>query len=142
MIAERPCCSWLLDVWQPGERVFIEHHHFAEEYLPPIYEDALEYTAFGIAQFKRRADRDGVRLAILSATADMGTRGDPQFDRLNAIAETRGIPIISDYDYILKQGYDKADGRWRFDGHWNATGHQWVAEAILEWLKENQEVCD
>ena len=142
MIAERPCCSWLLDVWRPGERVFIEHHHLAEEYLPPIYEDALEYTAFGIDQFKRRADRDGVRLAILSATADMGTRGDPQFDRLNAIAETRGIPVISDYDYIVRQEHDEWNGRWDANIHWNATGHQWVAEAILEWLKENQEVCD
>ena len=142
MIAERPCCSWLLDAWAPGERVFIEHHHFAEEYLPPIYEDALEYTAFGIDQFKRRADRDGVHLAILSATADMGTRGDPQFDRLNAIAEARGIPVISDYDYIVRQGHDEWNGRWDANIHWNATGHQWVAEAILEWLKENQDVCD
>ena len=142
MAAERPCCAWLLDAWQPGERVFIRHHPFTENILPPIYENALEYTAFGIDQFKRRADRDRVRLAILSTTADMGTRGDPQFDRLSAIAEARGIPVISDYDYIVRQGHDEWIGRWRANIHWNAVGHQWVAEAILEWLKENQEVCD
>ena len=28
----------------------------------------------------------------------------------------------------------------RNDRHWNATGHQWAAEAVLEWLKENQQV--
>ena len=128
MLAEHPCCASLLDVWQPGES-------FA-------YEDMQEYTAFGIDQFMRRTDRDGARLAILAATGDMGKAGDPQFDLLSAIAETRGIPVISDYDYIVRQGYDEWDGRWRSDEHWNATGHQWVAEAILEWLKRNQDVCD
>lgn len=142
MIAERPCCSWLPDVWQHGERGFIERHQFAENNLPPIYEDMLEYTAFGIEQFKRRTDRDGVRLAILSTTADMGMRGDPQFDRLNAIAEAHGIPVISDYAYIVKQGHDEWNLRWHANIHWNATGHQRVAEAILEWLKSNQDVCD
>ena len=128
ILAERPCCAALLKTWQPGE-------DFA-------YEDMQEYTAFSIDQFKRRADRDGARLAIMAVTGDMGTQGDPQFDLLNSIAKTRGIPVISDYNYILKQGYDEWNGRWRSDGHWNATGHQWVAEAILEWLKDNQDVCD
>ena len=142
MLAERPCCASLLNDWQPGERVFMRHHPLSEKRLPPIYEDALEYTDFSIDQFKRRADRHGAQLAILAATEDMGTQGVPQFDRLSAIADARGIPLISDYDYILKQGYNAADGRWRSDGHWNATGHQWAAEAFLEWLKDNQDICD
>ena len=135
MLAERPCCALLSDDWNPSRS-------FNEESLPPVFEEALEYTAFGMEQFKRRADRDDARLAILAATVDMGTQGDPQFDRISAIAEARGIPIISDYDYIVRQGYDAQEGTWAFDGHWNATGHQWAAEAILEWLKENQDVCD
>ena len=134
MLADRPCCASLTKVYQDTQ--------LAEESLPPALEEALEYTAFGIEQFKRRADRDGARLAILSATARMGTRGDPQFDRLNAIAEARGIPIISDYAYNVRQGRDPWEGILRHDAHLNATGHQWVAEAVLEWLKENQEVCD
>ena len=142
MIAERPCCAWLLDVWRPGLEWTPIGHPFMEERLPPVYEEALEYTAFAVEQFKRRADRDDARLAILAATVDMGTRGDPQFDRLSAIAEMYGIPVISYYDYIVNQRYDAEDGRWRSDPHWNATGHQWAAEAVLEWLKENQYVCD
>ena len=134
MLADRPCCASLTKVYQDTQ--------LAEESLPPALEEALEYTAFGIEQFKRRADRDGARLAILSATARMGTRGDPQFDRLNAIAEARGIPIISDYAYNLRQGRDPWEGILRHDAHLNATGHQWVAEAVLEWLKDNQDVCD
>ena len=145
MIAKRSCCVSLLDNWQPTIWDYLDQPlvwRFSQEHLPPAFEEALEYTAFGIDQFKRRADRDGAELVILSATDEMGTRGYPQFDRLSAIAETRGIPVISQYDYVVSQGYDYRDARWRDDVHWNATGHQWAAEAVLEWLKENQEVCD
>ncbi len=144
IITERPCCASLLDGWQPA----ISHYRlglgirFKEEHLPPVFEEALEYTDFGIEQFKRRADRDGVNLGIMAATPHMGTRGDPQFERLSAIAEARGIPIITQQDYIIRRGYDAQDGRWDDDPHWNATGHYWAAEAILEWLKTNQDVCD
>ena len=143
MIAERPCCASLLSGWKPKPDVVQQlFDMFAEERLPPAFQEALDYTEFGIDQFKRRTDRDGARLIILAATKDMGTPGDPQFDRLSAIAEARGIPIISDYAYILSQGRDVEDARWRSDNHWNPTGHQWAAEAVLEWLKANQQVCD
>ena len=144
MIAARPCCTALLDGWQvPRSRSSLTTGSpFENEHLPPVFEEALAYTAFGIEQFKRRADRDGARLAIMAVTPYMGTRGDPQFDRLSVIAEARDIPVFSDYDYIVRQGRDAGDGQWRFNGHWNATGHQWAAEAVLEWLKANQDVCD
>ena len=141
MIAERSCCTLLLEDWQPARWWGVDRQ-FMEERLPPILEEALEYTEFGVEQFKRRADRDGARLAILAATARMGMRGDPQFDRLSAIAEARGIPVLSDYDYIVRQGHDAGDGMWGSDGHWNVVGHRWAAEAVLEWLKANQDVCE
>ena len=143
MIAERPCCASMLDGWQPNHKYHLAVGvPFKKQHLTPVFQEALEYTAFGIDQFKRRTDRDGASLAILAATSHMGTRGDPQFDRLNAIAEPLGIPIISDYGYILRQGYDAGDAVYRSNIHWTPTGHQYVAEAVLEWLKENQEVCD
>ena len=140
-IAARACCASLRDGGLPSYSLVLGVP-FTEERLPPVLEEALEYTAFAIDQFKRRADRDGARLAIMAVTPHMGTRGDPQFDRLSAIADARGIPVISDYDYIVSQGHDAWEGHLRFDGHWNATGHQWAAEAVLEWLKANQDVCD
>ena len=141
MITDRPCCA--LGGWRPlGGSDLSLGRPFTKEHLPSILDETLEYTAFGIEQFKRRADRDGAKLAILAATSYMGTRGDPQFDRLNAIAEPLGIPIISQYEYVVSQGHNYQDARWRYDFHWNATGHQWAAEAILEWLKQNQDVCD
>ena len=142
MIAARPCCALMLDGWRPGEYQRFLDNLFLEEHLPPVFEEALEYTAFGIEQFKRRADRDGATLAILAASERMGTQGEPQFDRLSAIAEAHNVPLISQYDYVQAQGHNYKNGRYANDVHWNATGHQWVAEAVLEWLKENQEVCD
>ena len=142
IIAARPCCALMLDGWRPGEYQRFLDNLFLEEHLPPAFEEALEYTAFGIEQFKRRADRDGATLAILAASERIGTQGDPQFDRLNAIAEAHSVPLISQYDYVQAQGHDYRNGRHANDVHWNATGHQWAAEAVLEWLKENQEVCD
>ena len=148
-IAERPCCA-SLSGWRPSEKFPFtidaerEKNPFTWDAHPlsPVYEEALEYTAFGIAQIKRRSDRDGAALAILAATDSMGTRDDPQFERLNSIAEPLGIPVISQYEYVVSQGHNYQNARWRQDFHWNATGHQWAAEAVLEWLKENQEVCD
>ena len=106
--------------------------------LPPVYEDALDFTAFALDQFRERADRDGAALVILSAHRT-GTRSAPGFDRLTALAEPRGIPIIDYNDYVLRQGAKPwRDATWAHDGH---SGHQWAAEALLEYLKRNQELC-
>ena len=113
---------------------------FKEEELPPIFEEALEFTAFALDQFQERAERDGVSLVILS-TMSMGTLGDLPFDRMHAMAEERGIPVIDQAAYIRRQGKDIEDARWTYDGHWNLAGHQWAAEALLEYLKKNPHIC-
>ena len=146
MIAERPCCASILD-GMPGWRIDRDVQEqlsrmFSEERLPPGLEETLLYTAFGIEQFKRRSDRDGAALVILAATDRMGMPGEPQFERLSAIAEPLGIPVISQYDYVVRQGHDYQDYKWRTSTKWNAAGHQRTAEFIMEWLKANQDVCD
>ena len=106
--------------------------------LPPVYEDALDFT---LDQFRQRADRDSAALVILSSQT-IGTRGAPGFDRLTALAEPRGIPVIDLSDYVLRQGaVPWKDATWAHDGHWNAAGHRWAAEALLEYLKRNQAIC-
>ena len=142
MIAERPCCAWTLEIWRSTPTGHDVGRPFGEKHMPLDYVDALEYTTFAIEQFKRRADRDGARLMILRADKHTGTQGAHYIDRLSPIAEARGIPVISHYEYTVRQGHDVEDGQWRFNRHWNATGHQWVAEAVLEWLKQNQDVCE
>ena len=113
---------------------------FKWENLPPMAEEALEFTAFGLDQFKERADRDGIPLLIFS-TYTMGTQGDRRFDRMHAMAKERGIPVIDQTDYILRQGSQITDAHWKHDRHWNTIGHQWAAEALLEYLKENPHIC-
>ena len=112
---------------------------FDERDLSPRLEAALDFTAFGFDQFQERADRDGVSLVVLS-THTMGTRGDPAFDRMNALAAARGIPVIDQSDHVRRRGAALRDARWANDLHWNAAGHRWAAEALLDHLKRNPEV--
>ncbi len=139
ILSRRPPYTSLLDGWQPTTASGMTAVFHRKE-MPPYFESALDFTAFALDQFKERAEHDGVSLVILS-THTMKTRGYPIFDRLTALAETRGIPVIDQYDYILRQGARPEDARWAHDGHWNAAGHQWAAEALLEYLKRNQGVC-
>ncbi len=135
-----PSYAALLDGWRPTTRGSIGRPFTHTQDLPPVYEDALDFTAFALDQFRERAERDGAAVVILSSHT-MGTRGDLAFDRMTALAESRGIPVIDQYDYILRQGAGPRDAQWAHDGHWNAASHQWAAETLLEYLKQNQEIC-
>ena len=136
-----PGYAALHDGWRPTTREGINDPFLFAQDMPAIYEDALDFTAFALDQFRERADRDGVALVILS-TPHMGTRGDLAFDRLTALAESRDIPVIDYNNYVLRQGaVPWKDATWAHDGHWNAAGHRWAAEALLEYLKQNQEIC-
>ena len=136
-----PRYAALLDGWRPTTRGSIANPFKTAQDMPAIYEDALDFTAFALDQFRERADRDGAALVILSSHY-VGTRGDLEFDRLTALAEPRGIPVIDYNDYVLRQGaVPWKDATWAHDGHWNAAGHRWAAEALLEYLKRNQAIC-
>ena len=136
-----PRYAALFDGWRPTTRGDIQEPFLYARDLPPVYEDGLDFTGFALDQFKERADRDGVALVILS-THYIGTRGDLGFDRLTALAEPRDIPVIDYNDYVLRQGAElPRDVIWAHNRHWNAAGHRWAAEALLEYLKENQEIC-
>ena len=136
-----PRYAALLDGWRPTTRRDIPEPFLYAQDLPPVYEDGLDFTGFALDQFRERAARDGAALVILTSNY-MGTRGDLGFDRLTALAEPRGIPVIDYNNYVLRQGAaPRRDAGWAHDGHWNVTGHQWAAEVLLEYLKQNQEIC-
>ena len=107
---------------------------------PPVFKEALEFTGFALDEFKRRADRDGVHLVIL-AVHHVGDSRNPFRTTLNDLATTRGIPVLSQHDHILRQGGAIEDANWPYDGHWTPTGHQWAAEVLLDYLKQNPALC-
>lgn len=100
-----------------------------------IYREGMALTAFALDEFKKRATRDGARLVILRAEA-------PEGAPIMEMAAERGIPIIHLADYVRRQGGRMQDARWPKDRHWNPVGHQWAAEALLEYLARNRHVCE
>ena len=147
-LRRHPRYAPLLEGWRPSleerdSRRIFDDQVSAGEGLLPVFRDALDMTAFALDQFKARADRDGAALAILKTYA-LGGRKTPWGGLsgwLNAAAEARGIPVIGQYDYILRRGGRIEDARWPHDAHWSPTGHRWAAEALLEYLKQHPETC-
>ena len=138
LLSRRPGYAWLAGE-QPA-MIANEPESLEQETLSPAYEQSVAYTGFALEQFKARAERDGAALVIL-ATYRMGKPGDRIFDRLHDLAAARGIPVISQRAWIERRGGDVRDAHWPHDGHWSPIGHQWAAEALLEHLKQNQDVC-
>ena len=99
------------------------------------YMEPWVFTRFALAQFKRRADRDGATLMVL-AIHQLGGEGKYIFERLSATAESMDIPVVSQHDYIIKQGGHIKDARFTVDHHWTSEGHQWAAEAIWEHIED------
>ena len=139
-LKRQPGYAALLEGWRPTtpDDIFLD---FARRDLPPLFEDALQYTAFALEQFQQRADRDGARLVIL-ASHTVTIRGTPMFERLSQMAASLDIPVIDQADYILRQDARLTDARWPHDYHWNPAGHRWAAEALLEYLEEHPATCD
>ncbi len=111
----------------------------------PLFEEAIEFTAFALDEFQRRVADAGASLWLLLATSllnHLGDASDPIRVIVEDLAEARGIPVISLHDYLVRQGRRIHDGVFPFDGHWTPTGHQWVAEALLERLRQRPEVCE
>ena len=140
LLSQRPRYSTLLQGYAPiANRDLFPR--LAESDLPPVFEDAPAYTKFALEQFKQRADFDGAKLVILT-THGMRTAGDTNFDLLNSMATKLNIPVINQRDYIIGIGDNPKNAEWKHDFHWNEDGHRWAAEALLEWLRDNQDVCD
>ncbi len=140
VLRQHPGYAAMFEGWRPTSLADMERG-FSRRDLPPFYEDALQYTRFALEQFRQRADRDGAALVIL-ATYTLKNPGTPLFERMSEMAATLGIPVIDQADYILRQSARLTDAHWPHDGHWSPAGHQWAAEALLEYIEQRPEVCD
>jgi hypothetical protein len=127
---------------------------FYDEELTELFSDALNLTEFALSEFQRRVKQDGGHLVILT-TSQMslprvprrpGGREDPlisrrQFLRLEAIAQTIGIPVIDQYTYIMEKGGNLLAAQFRHDAHWTPQGHVWASEAVLRYIEKNPQIC-
>ena len=122
--------------------------HFLKDDLHGPCKDAFEFLGFSLDKFQQMARRDDASLVVLATDT---LRVNPESKETNdhgfhlltrKLTEARGIPFIDLYDYVARQGGQVEDGRFALDRHWNNQGHQWAAEALLEYLERNQAVCD
>ncbi len=140
MLRRRASYATELDGWRPTSRGRMQQA-FTQRNLPLVFRNALAFTAFALDQFKERAARDGAALVILSTHA-VGIQGRLAFERLNALARARDIPVIDQHDYIVRRGYNNTNAHWSHGFYWNEVGHLWAAEALLEYLKRHPETCE
>ncbi len=134
----RPLCT---DVFLgPVDHFRFRRRGVSDRLISQQWQEPEDFTLLGLDQWKQRTSSDGVALVVL-AIHSMGTRGNPRFDGLAGFAEARNIPVIDQADWILRQGGALEDAEYEYDLHWTPQGHQWAAEAVLEWLKRNQSVC-
>ena len=151
-LSQRSAYAPLLDEWRPVSRGHV-HMRFANEDIPrffalfaegngsSFYKEALAFTAFGLDQFKKRAECDGAALVIL-ASHRMSYFGGGTLARMNEMAAARRISVINQADLIYRQEAELRDAGWVHNDHWGPAGHQWAAEALLEYLKQNQWICE
>ena len=142
LLSQRPNMNDLYG-WRPTTSRHRLYEGFKVESLPEFFEESLEFTAFALDEFQKRAHRDGATLIVLS-TYEVGADGTPIFDRLKTMTEALGIPVISQYDHIVRRGGGSRieEAHFSHDMHWNTAGHRWAAEALLEYISQNQEICD
>ena len=152
LLNRRPAYGSLLDGWRPVSKGNLQMRLanepppsfftlFQEGNDAPFYKEALAFTAFGLDEFKARTERDGAALVIL-ASHRMRRFGGGTFARMNEMAAERRIPVVDQADVIYRQGAELRDAGWAHNDHWSPAGHQWAAEALLEYLKRNQSVCE
>ena len=139
-VSRRPGYAHVLDGWPPTDGPGVVGLLLAER-PAPVFAEALEFTAWSLAEFQRRAARDGVALAVLT-THHVGDADSRRSVLLRGMAEPLGIPVISQHDWIARSGGRAGDANFPHDVHWSPQGHQWAAEAILDWLLRHPEACE
>ena len=102
----------------------------------PLPYDTL-FSGFALSQWKEATRQSGASLVVLATT----TIHNRRLSVLNTLAAARRIPVVSQGDYIRHRGGAPSEARWPKDAHWSPQGHQWAAEALIEWLAANPEVC-
>ncbi len=95
------------------------------------------FSGFALDQWKEATRQSGAFLVVLATS----TIHDRHLSVLKTLAAARRIPVVSQWEYIVHRGGALSDARWPKDEHWSPKGHQWAAEALIEWMAANPAVC-
>ena len=139
ILERRPRYATIHDGWTSANAGQLEGMVLLED-PPPVFREGPAFAEFALHEFMERARRDGADLVILASHL-MGDRNTRHSILLDEIVVPRGIPVINLHEYIIAQGATIGNAHFVGDLHWNPDGHQWAAEALLEYLKQNQEIC-
>ena len=98
LLAARPGYERILDGWDPPSEPVsgpLLANYLLAENPRPLFAEELEFTAWALAEFRSRADRDGAAIVVLSVH-DNHRR--PRTDAvLSGMTEPLGIPVIIFY---------------------------------------------
>lgn len=114
--------------------------------------ESARFTALALDQWRERTTQAGAALVVLGSSNMAWERKTPgganALDQFRRIAEERGIPFVDQVQYVQenwgegKDVYQIDDAlHWPADGHWNAVGHRWAAEALVDHVARNPQVC-
>jgi hypothetical protein len=112
------------------------------EPLSPIYKEAVDYTRYALSYIQQMTNQDNTKLVILAAS-QMGLRqagGGGALKFLKKISYELGIPVIDQYEYVVKNNYEPMDMQFLHDGHWSKLGHITAAKAVEDYVRENR-IC-
>ena len=140
--------------WRPGRgeplyrsaakeigRAFAAGGGRGEGGLPPVLREAVEMTGFAFDEWRKRAHRDRARLWLLVTSSTTAAAGRDAVGAVRSLAGIRGIPVVDQYEEIVRAGGDPGEAVLPRDGHWSRAGHRWAAEAVLARLSADPEVC-
>ena len=112
-----------------------------------LSEEEEAVTAFALDQWKIQVENGPPpppppsRLIVLATHTMHNPRNPAALEILTRLAAERDIPVIDQMTHILDRGGDPSDVDFANDAHWSPQGHQWAAEALLEWMASNPSVC-
>ncbi len=138
-VSARPGYGYVARGWRPTTDAALLSLLLDREQPPPVFAEALEFTRWALAEFRRLADRDGASVVVLHNMPGPESRKD---GLLREVAGEIGIPVINWHRWIDDRGRRIEDARFPDDNHWSPQGHRWTAEALLDWLRRHPEVCD
>lgn len=142
-LTQRPQYRHIFDDWEPSTVLSRMEKEMLDQ-SAPAFREAFEYTAFALEEFKRRTERDEAELVVIAESTTMGGQrggGGAWFKLLMSITESKSIPLLSMYDYVVERGGDPAEVSLTHDVHWSSAGHEYAAEVLFEYLKQNEEIC-